>query len=691
MMFLVLKLVKHYLFIIGGWGNISKICLLVYYRGFYIDYSRDRKEVKKREWRRHEFHYDNVLWALLTLFTVSTGEGWPQVLQHSVDVTEEDHGPSRGNRMEMSIFYVVYFVVFPFFFVNIFVALIIITFQEQGDKMMEECNLEKNERACIDFAISARPLTRYMPQNRQSLQYRLWHFVYHSAPAAYDVVLKHLNTAFTVLFSLECILKIMAFGFVNYFRDTWNIFDFITVLGSITEIVVDLQSLNTINMSFLKLFRAARLIKLLRQGYTIRILLWTFVQSFKALPYVCLLIAMLFFIYAIIGMQVFGNIQLNDESHINQHNNFKTFFGALMLLFRSATGESWQEIMLSCLGGKECEADPSISAPLTSPDHESGCGTDFAYFYFVSFIFFSSFLMLNLFVAVIMDNFEYLTRDSSILGPHHLDEFVRIWGEYDRAAWSLLMQLRFVALALVQMRIGTKPPGSGQEFQEVTGSGLELKAGTGSGLEIEEDTDSGLGLKKALTLGWSNKELEAGTDSGLEIEEGTDSGLEIEEGTDSGIDGRIHYTAMYEMLTHMSPPLGLGKKCPAKIAYKRLVLMNMPVDEDMSVHFTSTLMSLIRTALEIRIARGGEDRLQLDTELQKEISATWPHFMYSFEHLSVEGIKTSGLKLGSPKAHQSHGLFSPFENTDMTVGKIYASMMIMDYFKQSKAKKLRQQ
>lgn len=49
--------------------------------------------------------------------------------------------------------------------------------------------------------------------------------------------------------------------------------------------------------------------------------------------------------------------------------------------------------------------------------------------------------MLNLFVAVIMDNFEYLTRDSSILGPHHLDEFVRIWGEYDRAAWSVSLSL----------------------------------------------------------------------------------------------------------------------------------------------------------------------------------------------------------------------------------------------------------
>ncbi|MEJ1270186.1 hypothetical protein NN561_001007 [Cricetulus griseus] len=523
--------------------------------GNYVDHEKNKMEVKGREWKRHEFHYDNIIWALLTLFTVSTGEGWPQVLQHSVDVTEEDRGPSRSNRMEMSIFYVVYFVVFPFFFVNIFVALIIITFQEQGDKMMEECSLEKNERACIDFAISAKPLTRYMPQNRHTFQYRVWHFVvspsfeytimamialntvvlmmkYYSAPCTYELALKYLNIAFTMVFSLECVLKVIAFGFLNYFRDTWNIFDFITVIGSITEIILtDSKLVNTsgFNMSFLKLFRAARLIRLLRQGYTIRILLWTFVQSFKALPYVCLLIAMLFFIYAIIGMQVFGNIKLDEESHINRHNNFRSFFGSLMLLFRSATGEAWQEIMLSCLGEKGCE--PDTTAPSGQNESER-CGTDLAYVYFVSFIFFCSFLMLNLFVAVIMDNFEYLTRDSSILGPHHLDEFVRVWAEYDRAAC-----------------------------------------------------------------------------------------------------GRIHYTEMYEMLTLMSPPLGLGKRCPSKVAYKRLVLMNMPVAEDMTVHFTSTLMALIRTALDIKIAKA----------------------------------------------------------SDLTVGKIYAAMMIMDYYKQSKVKKQRQQ
>lgn len=111
----------------------------------------------------------------------------------------------------------------------------------------------------------------------------------------------------------------------NFFKDPWNVFDFITVIGSIIDALVlelgvsrnieilnlnlnlisfELQQENSFNVGFLRLFRAARLIKLLRQGYTIRILLWTFVQSFKALPYVCLLIAMLFFIYAIIGMQV---------------------------------------------------------------------------------------------------------------------------------------------------------------------------------------------------------------------------------------------------------------------------------------------------------------------------------------------------------------------------------------------------
>ncbi|KAL1421244.1 hypothetical protein MTO96_023221 [Rhipicephalus appendiculatus] len=342
---------------------------------YYVFSDADKPpRVERRQWKHQPFHYDNVMAAMLTLFTVQTGEGWPQVLQNSMDSTDEGKGPLPRYRIEMSIFYVVFFIVFPFFFVNIFVALIIITFQEQGEKELEEGELDKNQKSCIDFAIQAKPLQRYMPKNKDSFKYKVWKIVV-STPFEYFIMvlivlntvllmmkfynqsktlkntLHYMNAAFTALFTIECILKVAAFGVRNFFKNPWHTFDFITVIGSIIDVlvmetgvprrfqkcthqsVVTFQ-LNFFSVGFLRLFRAARLIKLLRQGYTIRILLWTFIQSFKALPYVCLLIAMLFFIYAIIGMQVFGNIMLASDSQITRHNNFRTFFQGLMLLFR---------------------------------------------------------------------------------------------------------------------------------------------------------------------------------------------------------------------------------------------------------------------------------------------------------------------------------------------------------------------
>jgi len=70
---------------------------------------------------------------------------WNRVLQHSIDATYENRGPQPGFRMQMAIFYIVYFIVFPFFFINIFVALIIITFQEQGENELVDHELDKNQ------------------------------------------------------------------------------------------------------------------------------------------------------------------------------------------------------------------------------------------------------------------------------------------------------------------------------------------------------------------------------------------------------------------------------------------------------------------------------------------------------------------------------------------------------------------
>ncbi|XP_037797809.1 voltage-dependent calcium channel type A subunit alpha-1-like [Penaeus monodon] len=538
-------------------------------------------EVRPRKWNQQSFHYDNVMAAMLTLFAVQTGEGWPQVLQNSMAATYEDHGPQPQVAVEMSIFYIVYFIVFPFFFVNIFVALIIITFQEQGEAELQDGELDKNQKSCIDFAIQAKPLERYMPKDRSSVKYKIWRVVvstpfeyfimllivfntlllmmkFHNQSKLYKETLHNMNTIFTSFFTIECLLKIAAFGVRNFFKDPWHTFDFITVIGSIIDaLVVEFGRIygegteNFINVGFLRLFRAARLIKLLRQGYTIRILLWTFVQSFKALPYVCLLIAMLFFIYAIIGMQVFGNMKFDPDTDLNRHNNFQSFFAALLLLFRCATGEAWQSIMLSCIKGRPCDPDALKNNSMKT------CGSNVAYMYFVTFIFLCSFLMLNLFVAVIMDNFDYLTRDSSILGAHHLDEYIRIWAEYDPNAT-----------------------------------------------------------------------------------------------------GRIHYTEMYDMLRNMDPPLGFGNKCPYRLAYKKLIRMNMPLDDEGKVHFTTTLFALIRENLCIKM-RPAEEMDQADMELRATIKKLWP--LQAKKNLDFIVPPDDELK---------------YEK--LTVGKIYGALLILE-------------
>ena len=111
----------------------------------------------------------------------------------------------------------------------------------------------------------------------------------------------------------------------------------------------------------MRLFRVARLVKLLNKDEGIRTLLWTFLKSFQALPWVALLIALIFFIYGVVGMQIFGRIALDDDTNIHRNNNFQSFGWAMLILFRSATGEAWQEIMLSCISSPDVICDENVS------------------------------------------------------------------------------------------------------------------------------------------------------------------------------------------------------------------------------------------------------------------------------------------------------------------------------------------
>lgn len=80
---------------------------------------------------------------------------------------------------------------------------------------------------------------------------------------------------------------------------------------------------------------------------------------------------------------------------------------------------------------------------------------------------------------------------------------------------------------------------------------------------------------------------------------------------------------MFALLKQIDPPLGFGSKCPDLLAYKRLVRMNMPVDVEGKVHFTSTLFSLVRVNLQI-FMRSMDEMDQADQELRQTIGRSWP-------------------------------------------------------------------
>ncbi|XP_065379613.1 voltage-dependent L-type calcium channel subunit alpha-1C isoform X1 [Macaca fascicularis] len=613
-------------------------------KGNYITYKDgevDHPIIQPRSWENSKFDFDNVLAAMMALFTVSTFEGWPELLYRSIDSHTEDKGPIYNYRVEISIFFIIYIIIIAFFMMNIFVGFVIVTFQEQGEQEYKNCELDKNQRQCVEYALKARPLRRYIPKNQH--QYKVWYVVnstyfeylmfvlillnticlamqHYGQSCLFKIAMNILNMLFTGLFTVEMILKLIAFKPKGYFSDPWNVFDFLIVIGSIIDVIlsetnhyfcdawntfdalivvgsiVDIAitevnpaehtqcspSMNAeensrISITFFRLFRVMRLVKLLSRGEGIRTLLWTFIKSFQALPYVALLIVMLFFIYAVIGMQVFGKIALNDTTEINRNNNFQTFPQAVLLLFRCATGEAWQDIMLACMPGKKCAPE---SEPGNSTEGETPCGSSFAVFYFISFYMLCAFLIINLFVAVIMDNFDYLTRDWSILGPHHLDEFKRIWAEYDPEA-----------------------------------------------------------------------------------------------------KGRIKHLDVVTLLRRIQPPLGFGKLCPHRVACKRLVSMNMPLNSDGTVMFNATLFALVRTALRIKTEegpspseahQGAEDPFrpagnleQANEELRAIIKKIW---------------KRTSMKLLDQ-------VVPPAGDDEVTVGKFYATFLIQEYFRKFKKRK----
>merc|ERR1719431_993506 len=89
----------------------------------FVEDDINKPEIQDREWLKSDFHYDNVIRGMLTLFVASTFEGWPGILYVSIDSNEADVGPKQDFRQSVFFFYFIYLIIIAFFMINIFVSL----------------------------------------------------------------------------------------------------------------------------------------------------------------------------------------------------------------------------------------------------------------------------------------------------------------------------------------------------------------------------------------------------------------------------------------------------------------------------------------------------------------------------------------------------------------------------------------
>ena len=228
------------------------------------------------------------------------------------------------------------------------------------------------------------------------------------------------GNVFTFIFAGEAVLKLFAELPPRYFRGGWNQYDFFVVVVTVSEYIYTVisgpDSEEIPGVAILRVFRIARIFRLLRKMKGLSDLFLSVLHALPTIINVGSVLGLIFFIYAVLGMHLFGKIKRGEN--LNEHANFETFTMSLLTVFRMSTGESWNAIMNDC----------QISPPDCDMDVLKNCGTPVAIPYFVSFQIVGQFVMLNLFIAVIL---EYYQRemDSTIpyLKPHDYEDFEDIW------------------------------------------------------------------------------------------------------------------------------------------------------------------------------------------------------------------------------------------------------------------------
>ncbi|XP_032822016.2 sodium channel protein type 2 subunit alpha isoform X1 [Petromyzon marinus] len=408
-----------------------------------------------QDWVNMPVNFDNVATGYLALLQVATFKGWIDIMSAAVDATKKDEQPKfEENKYSYGFF--VFFITFgAFFILNLFIGVIIDNFNQQKKKIGGEDIFLTEEQRKFHSAMkklrSKKP-QKPVPRPHNKLQNLAYDLV---GTQAFDVTimaliclnmlvmmietdsqsedmenaLHYINIIFIAMFSAECLLKLFALRHY-YFKFAWNIFDIVVIVMSF----VGMGLAETMKNFFfeptlirvVRLARIGRVLRLVRGAQGIRTLLLALLMSLPALFNIGLLLFLVMYIFSIFGMSNFGYLQ--HKAGINDMFNFETFGGAMLCLFQITTSAGWDGLLAPTF---PLNCDRTFKHPGTSV--ESNCGnTSFGVAFYVSYIIISFLIVVNMYIAVILENFAIATQESTEpLSEDDFEAFYEVWGKFD--------------------------------------------------------------------------------------------------------------------------------------------------------------------------------------------------------------------------------------------------------------------
>uniref|UniRef100_A0A8C4VW04 Sodium channel protein n=1 Tax=Gopherus evgoodei TaxID=1825980 RepID=A0A8C4VW04_9SAUR len=415
-------------------------------------------------WVNVKVNFDNVGLGYLSLLQVATFKGWMDIMYAAVDSREIEEQPLYETNLYMYIYFVIFIIFGAFFTLNLFIGVIIDNFNQQKKKIRKDIFMTEEQKKYYNAMkkLGSKKPQKPIPRPHNKCQGLVFDIV---TKQAFDIIimvliclnmvtmmvetddqsptkiniLYNINMIFIIIFTGECLLKMFALRYY-YFTIGWNIFDFVVVILSIGGIVladiIEKYFVSPTLFRVIRLARIGRVLRLIRGAKGIRTLLFALMMSLPALFNIGLLLFLVMFIYSIFGMSNFAYVK--KESGIDDIFNFETFGNSIICLFQITTSAGWDGLLNPILNSGPPDCDPDLENPGSSV--KGNCGNpSIGICFFCTYIIISFLIVVNMYIAIILENFNVATEESSEpLCEDDFEMFYETWEKFDPDATQFI-------------------------------------------------------------------------------------------------------------------------------------------------------------------------------------------------------------------------------------------------------------